>query len=272
MPKFWRTHPVALISPPRHSRAFTLVELLVTVAIIAILATLLLPAISKARTKAKTIACASNMKNWATATQLYADDFNDILPPFGDLASDYTQPFWHAKLAPYLSKKSDDQTEFRNTSIFRDDIRRCPGGFRERRLLAESTNTTGWNCWIGAHFGLMGKPLSGAFYYANINPPVRLSQISNPSDAMAYMDTLSHYVYSPVEARYRFNLDLDNDGVPDSTSAHSSDPFNSARPKVHNNGSNVTLLDGHVERVPFKSLWKIDADFRVTHSFWYLED
>jgi prepilin-type N-terminal cleavage/methylation domain-containing protein/prepilin-type processing-associated H-X9-DG protein len=258
-------------SRPR-SRAFTLVELLVAIAIIAILATLLVPALSKAKAKAKTTACASNMKNWAIATQLYSDDFNNALPPFGDLNSDYTQPFWHAKLAPYLSRKTNHQAFFRDTTIFRDEIRRCPGGFRERRPTAESTNSTGWNTWIGAHFGFIGRPLSGAFYYANLTPPVRLSQISNPADAMAFTDTVSHYVYSPAEERYRFNLDLDKDGLLDSTSLHSDAPYNSARPKVHNDGSNLTLLDGHVERVSFKSLWKIDASSRVTHSFWYLED
>lgn len=49
-------------------------------------------------------------------------------------------------------------------------------------------------------------------------------------------------------------------------------PYNSGRPRVHNNGSNLTLLDGHVERVGFKALWQIDASKKVTHSFWYFED
>lgn len=254
-----------------NTRAFTLVELMVTIAIIAMLVSMLAPTIAKAKAKSQTVACASNMKNWAYATQLYADDFNDTLPPFGDLSSDYTQPFWHAKLAPYLAKKTDAQTIFRDTTIFRDGLRRCPGGQTVRR--AESgTNTIGWNCWIGAHFGLVGKPLSGAFYYANMTPPVRLGNISKPADAIAYTDTVSHYVYSPAEERYRFHLDSDGDGILDSTSLHSESPYNSARPRVHSDGANVTLLDGHVERVGFKSLWKIDSGGRVTHSFWYLED
>jgi prepilin-type processing-associated H-X9-DG protein len=50
------------------------------------------------------------------------------------------------------------------------------------------------------------------------------------------------------------------------------DPFNSGRPTVHNNGDNVTLLDGHVEWVPFKKLWQINAAKKVVHSFWYLQD
>jgi len=273
---FWHINDVfKQPSPERrhhHSRAFTLIELLVVIAIIAILAAMLIPAIAKAKEKSQTTACASNMKNWAYATQLYADDFNDTLPPFGDLSSDYTKPFWHAKLAPYVMKKAAPQAIFHDTAVFRDNLRRCPGGRFEKRRQTESTNTTGWNTWIGAHFGFIGKPFSGAFYYANLRPPVRLSQIPRPADAMPYTDTVSHYVYSPVEDRYRFNLDMDNDGVVDSTSLHANAPYNEARPRVHNDGANVTLLDGHVERVPFKSLWKVDSGGRVVHSFWYLED
>ena len=37
-------------------------------------------------------------------------------------------------------------------------------------------------------------------------------------------------------------------------------------------GANLTLLDGHVERVSFKKLWQIDAAKKVVHSFWYMED
>ena len=38
------------------------------------------------------------------------------------------------------------------------------------------------------------------------------------------------------------------------------------------NGANVALFDGHVERVPFKLLWNVNAAGKVTHSFWYMED
>ena len=48
--------------------------------------------------------------------------------------------------------------------------------------------------------------------------------------------------------------------------------FNFGRPTVHNNGANVTLLDGHVERVGFTKLWEVDAAKKVVHSFWYMED
>jgi prepilin-type N-terminal cleavage/methylation domain-containing protein len=65
----------------RTHRAFTLIELLVVIAIIAILAAMLLPALAKARSKARSITCVNNLKQIGTAGLMYVSDYDDFLLP-----------------------------------------------------------------------------------------------------------------------------------------------------------------------------------------------
>ncbi len=78
-------------------RLFTLIELLVVIAIIAILAAMLLPALNKARDRAKAISCLSQLKQVGTAGTLYANDFNGFLLHYVYTTTDWCWPVIYGK-------------------------------------------------------------------------------------------------------------------------------------------------------------------------------
>ncbi|MGC9317081.1 MAG: type II secretion system protein [Armatimonadota bacterium] len=82
-------------------RGFTLIELLVVIAIIAILAAILFPVFARAREKAKQTSCLSNMKQIATATEMYTQDYDERYPMNIYASGIGVVTFYH-ELMPYM--------------------------------------------------------------------------------------------------------------------------------------------------------------------------
>ena len=162
---------------------FTLIELLVVIAIIAILAAILMPALSSARERGRQATCISNMKTIAGAFSAYSTDNDDMLCPPVMCVKSWSgttvlpQIQWPIGLMrlKYVATSTMARTSDSPWEV--TGVMRCPS---EARDLLDG-QTTVWNSWKGSHYGMATNIGRWVYYSKNERHFYKVTELRNPS-------------------------------------------------------------------------------------------
>lgn len=207
----------------RRPPAFTLIELLVVMAIIAILAALLLPVLARARSKASSVQCLSQMRQIGLATSMYADDNDGYLPRSSHSAMAYGQLPWGYALVPHLLGKHFTRPDSIWTNLF-NTLYHCPRDVRKK---------SDWSYGKNVYPELSAEETGGPTWH-------RLCQIQRPTATVLYAEKFASSMADHLMAHFWVE---------------------GARPEVdgnrHDQRSNYVYCDGHAAKQRFEQTFSL---------------
>jgi prepilin-type N-terminal cleavage/methylation domain-containing protein/prepilin-type processing-associated H-X9-DG protein len=214
----------------RQKHAFTLIELLVVIAIIAILASLLLPVLSKSQGAAEGVACNSNIKQLALAWFLYASDNGDLLVNnYGKPQTISTSNTWANNVEDWSNSDYNTNLIYLTQTLFSSYDSRSAGIYKCPSDRAPAANgprirSVSMNALVGDPGDLLDKfnPLYVQFY--------KMKSIQNPSGIFVFLDE---------------HCDTINDGF--FVNRLEDNQWGNMPGSYHDGGLSLSFADGHIE-------------------------